>query len=295
MSRISAAVAALAVVGGLASVSTEAAQRAFVSFNGSDANLAAGCLLANPCRTFATAHTAVDAGGEIIALDAGGYGPVTITKSVTITANPGFFAGIAASAGNAVTINTAAVNVVLRGLNINGIGATHGVSATLGARLNVENCVISGFTGQGIQVGDVGRLRVVNTLIRGNGGIGILVLNNVAGDVSGTQVLDNTSLGIWLQGASTLSITDSVLSGNAWGLGTSAGTASVIRTTASGNASSGIEVQGGTVSVGHSQASNNGVYGLNNVGGTLRSLGNNVAVGNGTAATGGVITADGGV
>ena len=56
----------------------------------------------------------VDPGGEIVALDAAGYGAVNINKSVTIVANPGFYAGITASSGTAVTINTAAVNVTHR-------------------------------------------------------------------------------------------------------------------------------------------------------------------------------------
>jgi len=44
--------------------------------------------------------TQVDPGGEVIALDAAGYGAVTITKSVNIIANPGFYAGITASSAH---------------------------------------------------------------------------------------------------------------------------------------------------------------------------------------------------
>ena len=82
MSRLSAAVSVLLFGGALASSPAEGAQRVFVASYGNDANTATGCGFANPCRGFTAAMTAVDAGGEVVALDAAGYGAVTITKSV---------------------------------------------------------------------------------------------------------------------------------------------------------------------------------------------------------------------
>src|SRR5688572_31928927 len=74
------------------------APRTFVSTTGNDAN---PCSAAAPCRSFAVAlgHTA--AGGEVLAIDSGGYGPVTITKSVAIVGAPGAHAAVTASSGNA--------------------------------------------------------------------------------------------------------------------------------------------------------------------------------------------------
>src|SRR3954468_14690951 len=129
----------------LACTLTTAAQRAFVSSTGSDANSAGGCLITAPCRTFQAAHTAVDAGGEILALDGAGFGAVTITKSVSIVANPGVYAGISASAGNAVTIATASVYVRWRGIKLNGWGPANGISMKNGESLSVENCTVTGF------------------------------------------------------------------------------------------------------------------------------------------------------
>src|ERR1700680_2363328 len=128
MPRLSPVALALSLIGAVVATPAEAAQRAFVSSSGSDANTASGCGLAAPCRGFASAQTVVSDGGEIVALDAAGYGPITITKNVTITANPGFYAGIAVASGDAVTINTPSINVTLRGLNINGIGGYNGVA-----------------------------------------------------------------------------------------------------------------------------------------------------------------------
>src|SRR5258708_22670922 len=55
-----------------------AAPRTFVRSTGSDVN---PCSLASPCRNFAAAIAAVDAGGEVIVLDSAGYGVFPIHKA----------------------------------------------------------------------------------------------------------------------------------------------------------------------------------------------------------------------
>ena len=268
-----------------------AAQRAYVASYGNDANVGVGCTLAATCRSFAAAHSAVDAGGEIVALDAAGYGAVTITKSVTITANPGYFAGIAASSGHAVTISTVGVNVTLRGLSLNGVGALSGILMTAGSRLTVENCVISGFTSDAILVSDIPRVRILNTTVRNNGLTAIRVQGTSGVDISNVQALDNNYPGLWTSGSSKVVVTDSVFSGNAWGIVVALGSvASLIRTTASHSEFHGVQTDGGLITIGHSQASANGTYGFYNTSGTFQSLGNNVLNGNGTAPTSGTIT-----
>src|SRR6266446_6939880 len=78
--------------------------RTFVSGLGSDSNPGT---LASPKRTFASALTVTDAGGEIVVLDAAGYGPVTINKSVSIISPPGVYAGINVPDANSdgITVN----------------------------------------------------------------------------------------------------------------------------------------------------------------------------------------------
>lgn len=56
-----------------------------------------------PCRTFAGAVTQVSAGGEAIALESGGYGPVTITKAVNVNAPAGIVAFIHPPSRDAIT------------------------------------------------------------------------------------------------------------------------------------------------------------------------------------------------
>ena len=59
------------------------ATRTWVSGVGDDAN---PCSRTAPCKTFAGAISKTAAGGEINCLDPGGFGAVTITKAITISA-----------------------------------------------------------------------------------------------------------------------------------------------------------------------------------------------------------------
>ena len=75
--------------------------RSFVASTGSDAN---PCTPLSPRRTFATALAATASGGEVVALDTGGFGTLTISQAITITAVPGAEAFIAPSSGAAITV-----------------------------------------------------------------------------------------------------------------------------------------------------------------------------------------------
>jgi hypothetical protein len=298
----------LALAGALTCGTAQAAQRVFVSSTGNDANTATGCAFANPCRGFTAAMTQVDPGGEVVALDAAGYGVVTITKSVTIVANPGFYAGITASSGDGVTIATAGVNVILRGLNINAIGGVNGINMTNGSSLTVENCVIANFTTSGIKVNATTALvKIANTVLSGNGQDGLLVAQGKA-DVVGSRANGNARAGFGavttgVGNVATLSVTDSTASGNLHVFAAIANAASssvnltANRVAGTSNTSDGFRAElvtgASTAVVGNSMFSQNGT-GLNNLAATLRSLGNNIVDLNGTN-TNGTISAEGGL
>src|SRR5215470_14418460 len=95
----------------LAGVSEASVPRAFVSIHGSDAN---PCSAVQPCRSFNKALTVVEAGGEIVVQNSGGYSTgFTITQSVTIDA-AGFDASVnSTSATDLCTINAAATDRVV--------------------------------------------------------------------------------------------------------------------------------------------------------------------------------------
>ncbi|MEA2473002.1 MAG: hypothetical protein QOE06_917 [Thermoleophilaceae bacterium] len=118
--RLLRAVPAIALIALAIPASASAqATRTWVSGVGDDAN---PCSRTAPCKTFAGAISKTAAGGEINCLDPGGFGGVTITKSLTIKCHY-TEGGVLVSGTNAIVINAAATDkVTLRGLDINGIG-----------------------------------------------------------------------------------------------------------------------------------------------------------------------------
>src|SRR3954469_2557592 len=118
------------IVAAMLSVAPASAQatRTWVSGVGDDAN---PCSRTAPCKTFAGAISKTAGGGEINVLDPGGFGGVTITKSISILADH-VEAGVLVSGTNAIVI-AAGVNdrVVLEGLDIEGLGTgLNGVTVT---------------------------------------------------------------------------------------------------------------------------------------------------------------------
>jgi hypothetical protein len=122
------------------------ATRTWVSGVGDDAN---PCSRTAPCKTFAGAISKTASNGEIDALDPGGFGAVTITKSITIDGTKGAGFGGLLTSVSGVIINSAGINVILRNLSINGIATTagSGIRFLNGRSLTVEDCQIFGFTG----------------------------------------------------------------------------------------------------------------------------------------------------
>ena len=136
-------------VAGLAIAPAHAqATRTWVSGVGDDAN---PCSRTAPCKTWPGAISKTAAGGEIDALDPGGFGAVTITKSITLDGGGGQVASILASGTNAVNVSAGSTDVViLRNLRLNGIlnsgvpGLT-GVQINSAAKVVIEKCDIFGF------------------------------------------------------------------------------------------------------------------------------------------------------
>src|SRR5215207_6946256 len=174
------------------SIAQAQASRTWVSGVGDDAN---PCSRTAPCKTWAGAISKTAACGEIDALDPGGFGAVTVTKSITLDGT-GQLASILASLVTGVTINAAATDVItIRGISINGFcNGINGINVLSAKTVNVEDCVIFRFnTGNGITVNDANgaNLNVRNTVIRDNTLDGINTTSS-AGVVNVT--LDNVRL-----------------------------------------------------------------------------------------------------
>ncbi len=121
-----------------------AQSRTWVSGVGDDAN---PCSRTAPCQTWAGAIAKTAAGGEIDALDPGGFGSVTINKAITIDGGGGVVASVLASSTNGIVVAAGASDVVrLRNLSINGIGSgTSAIRFVSGLALHVEHVVTMGF------------------------------------------------------------------------------------------------------------------------------------------------------
>ena len=168
--------------------------RSAVSVNGSDAN---PCTVPQPCRTFGAALAVTNAGGEVLALDSGGYGPFTINRSVRVRAIPGAYAGIAPSSGNAIFINAAAGDsVIVAGLTLTSTGASYGILVTNVGALFIQNVEVSGFGGYGLQFGSTSatHLYIDDSAFRGNGGTCCAAVGIVPGSSGGKASLDHVRL-----------------------------------------------------------------------------------------------------
>ena len=275
------------------------ATRTWVSGVGDDVN---PCSRTAPCKTFAGAISKTAAGGEINCLDSGGFGAVTINKSMTISCE-GVVGGVVVAGTNAIVFNGGANDYLfLKGLDIEGAGTgLAGIKMNSGARLHVEDCVVRNFgnaAGFGIQIVSTTNARfvILRTTVFRNGsgatGAGIQIRPGAGVAVSG--LLDKVSVdgnvfGIASDsdgGAAGINITvrDSGVNGNGQDGIVSTGAAGagvmVERSSIVNNGLNGLRAlgAGGVIRVGSSTISGNNVA----TNGNVLSYGNNQINGNGT-------------
>jgi hypothetical protein len=203
MKRILISLFCAALLGGFSSGAFAQATRTWVSGVGDDVN---PCSRTAPCKTFAGAISKTANNGEISTLDPGGFGTVTITKSITINGT-GTLSSILAAGTNGVNVNDSAtatpnsIVVLLRDISINGANTGFdGIRFTSGKSLMVDHCWIYGFNGNGTNSDGIdvnlitnGKLRVINgTVIENVTGDGIHM--NTSSGTPAVAVIDNTSI-----------------------------------------------------------------------------------------------------
>src|ERR1051325_3022311 len=125
---------------GITSLANAQATRTWVSGVGDDAN---PCSRTAPCKTLAGAISKTAASGEISVLDPGGFGAVTIVKSITIEGD-GTLAGVLNNVSSGIVINAAATDKIqLKNLIVNGVGGgTSGIRIISAGNVAIENCTI---------------------------------------------------------------------------------------------------------------------------------------------------------
>lgn len=260
------------------------ASRTWVSGVGDDAN---PCSRTAPCKTFPGAISKTATNGEINCLDPGGFGAVTITKSITIDCTE-VSASILANLVNGVIINITSPTdtlktVRLRGISINGFGnGQNGVRVLAANSVFIEDVIIDGFNNHGISVEtSASNLKFVvsNATVSNNQGNGF---NTFVTGGSATLSVNNSlfavnNIGFNLSQLVNTTFQNSIINGNNTGVLVNAGTLGMTNCQVSGN---GVGVQagnGGTI-----RMFNNSVLGNNTglAGSTLISLGSNVVRGN---------------
>jgi hypothetical protein len=193
------------------------------------------CSRTAPCKSLAGAISKTAVGGEISVLDPGGYGGVTITKSITINGTPGAgYGSILAKDIHGVIINIPKDDpyktVRLNWLDINGASSgVHGIrivdGQAAGVSVVIENTNIDGFTGSGIlderSVG--GKLTVADTVVRHTQQSGIKIAagglgNRIQATLSNVRVHNSAQAGLTVNGGAKATVRNSVFSGSAYGL-----------------------------------------------------------------------------
>jgi hypothetical protein len=281
------------------------ATRTWVSGVGDDAN---PCSRVAPCKTFAGAISKTAPNGEINCVDPGGFGAVTITKSITIDCD-GTFGSVLAALTNGININGAGITVNLRNLSINGVGnGLIGINFISGNSLTLTNVNVMNFNA-GSAIGVLFApntantiLEVNNSVITSNGiapttGGGIVVQPGAGGSavvVISESRLENNSDAVRANSTSggiTMTVRESTLANNRGsGINSIAGNAIVFmvdRATISNNFQNGVVSSGGNsvVRINASAISGNATGVTSVAGGVLRSYKNNAINGNGVDGT----------
>ncbi len=205
------------------SIAQAQATRTWVSGVGDDVN---PCSRTAPCKTFAGAISKTATNGEISCLDPGGFGAVTITKSITIDCED-TQGSILGAGTNGVIVNGASIDVRLRGISIHGAATGINCIRVLGSgtvKLALDQVVCAGFSQHGVSIEtSTGTSNVVvwNSSFRNNVGNGINTFVTGAGSttvsVDGSLFAFN-GIGVNFGAAAKGSVRDSIISNNGTGL-----------------------------------------------------------------------------
>lgn len=295
--KIARGVSAVALLGLLTTPALALSNVVYVSGKGNNAN---SCdTVSAPCRSLQAAHNKVATGGEIVILDSASYGPLGISKSVSIV-NDG--AGVAdvqqtTANANAITINSSGANVYLRGLSIDGAGvAANGVVLFSAYSLTMVNCVVRRFTASGVYMrpGAASKFAIIDSIVSDNAR-GVLASpsgGSASGILSNVQVTNNAQNGVWAGGTVSMTIVGGVHSRNGTGVLAQNGATIMVRDSASSNNSAAgysASGAGAILRLAHSVAAGNNVGLQASGGGVAETYQDNNLRGNATAVGAGVV------
>jgi hypothetical protein len=276
-----------AIVALTASLAHAQATRTWVSGVGNDAN---PCSRTAPCKTFAGAISKTATGGFMDVLDPGGFGTLTITKSITLDGSGGSIAGMLAAGVKGIVVNGSGAIVHLRNLSIESplpgpevIQGTDGIDVITASQVHVEKCVIASFSNTAINFHPAsGSLFVADTTIMNNTAGGIVVGTGRA-TIENLHANNNAN-GVVVTGNAIATVRNSYAAGNSVGFAAIVNPAAVINleSAVATNNTTGVQVNSGaTARLSNSTIASNSVNGLQNDGiSFLVSLEGNAIVGN---------------
>lgn len=252
----------------LTGLASAQASRTWVSGVGDDAN---PCSRTAPCKTFAGAISKTAAAGEIDCLDPGGFGAVTITKSIIIDCDSGA-GGVLVAGTNGIVIqaNASTDVIILRNLTINGLlgsgnAGINGINVLSAKSVGLEDVVINGFSNNCLNVSST---------------------SNVTVYADDSKFINCTQSGVGAGQNAKVTITRSLIFGTGQGVSQSS-TGSQVFITGSTVASTGTAFQssaGDFIGVSGCTLANNSVV-YNQNGGQIFTGGDNPGFGNGATGT----------
>jgi len=284
-----------------ANIAQAATNETWVSGTGTDAG---ACSISAPCRTFAFAHTQTTAQGAINVLSSGNFGPVTITKAISIVAQ-GVEAVINTPlSSSGVTVQVPATAIVsLRGLTIDMRSTNNnGITFLSGKALHVQDTTIRKTIANGIlfaPASGTSELYVSDSVIANAGpSAGIYVQPSGSGSarvmLERVRVEKGSAPGMLFTGSFTTgtvaaTVRDSVADGNSVGImatDSGGGSVSVMidRSAAVNNSGTGVVAIGSNtlIRIGDSTVTGNGTGLETNTSGAMASYGTNKVDGNTT-------------
>lgn len=193
-------------------------------------NDAADCgSVANPCRTFQFAHdNIVVAGGTIYVRDSGGYGPVAISKAISIINDGNGVASISASVDGVTVAAGVSDAVFIKGLTIDGAGVgLKGIKVQSVGNVTITDCTVKGFKDAGIFLGSASGVKfgVINSMLTDNHfNVSIQPSGSSASGFLQRVVMTKGDIGVNADGTSTyagaivLSLEESLAAQNGQGL-----------------------------------------------------------------------------
>ena len=268
----------------------------YVAFDGSDEN---PCSRVAPCATIGHTHTALPPGSVIDIIASGNYDTFTITKAVSVEADPGIVATILIPAsGTGITVNAGASDTVtLKRLSLWGTGNGTGIQANTAATVVIEDCVSRAVSYATVLNSTAAAFKIVGGVFEGSDtslfirtsannvsidGVKIYGRSsNAAVDAVGNDIRITHSLlagsgtsgfspGVWVKGGNTVVLEDDVISGYGPGVqvsgGTGAGGAVFLSNNTITNNTTGVVVGTGTA---HTRRNNTISSNTTNVSGTL--------------------------